>query len=90
MDSAYDHIQEENLPDHEREPSASNNEPKPAAGGLNTEFQEAYKAFSNSPWGARIGGFLGTVRKQVCQVFLMPICCRIASQPMTYIPYRWC
>ncbi|KAF1809712.1 BSD-domain-containing protein [Eremomyces bilateralis CBS 781.70] len=61
MDIAYDHIQEENLPDHERE-EAPAEESKPA--GLNTEFQEAYKAFSSSPWGSRIGGFLGNVRKQ--------------------------
>jgi len=32
---------------------------------LEADLQEAYKAFSASPWGAKIGGFLGTVVKQV-------------------------
>lgn len=31
---------------------------------LNEEFQSAYKAISNSPWGARFGAFVGNVRKQ--------------------------
>ena len=33
-------------------------------GTLNTEFQEAYKSFSASPWGARLGGFFSDVKKQ--------------------------
>jgi hypothetical protein len=32
---------------------------------LNEELQQAYKAISNSPWGARFGAFMGTVKKQV-------------------------
>ena len=59
MDAAYDHIQEETLrPDEVTHSSAE------SSSGLNTELQEAYKAFSASPWGARLGGFLGTVKKQ--------------------------
>ena len=62
MDVAYDHIQEEVLdPDalaHKHPPSA------PQSPTLQTEFQEAYKSFSASPWGARLGGFFSDVRKQ--------------------------
>lgn len=32
---------------------------------LNKDFQEAYKAISSSPWGAKLGGFFGSVVKQV-------------------------
>ncbi|KUJ23002.1 BSD-domain-containing protein [Mollisia scopiformis] len=60
MDLAYDHIQEEALsPD---EPSAKE-EKKPET-TINADFQEAYKAISSSPWGARLGGFFGSVVKQ--------------------------
>ena len=31
---------------------------------LQTEFQETFRAFSNSPWGAKLGGLWGNVRKQ--------------------------
>ena len=31
---------------------------------LQTEFQETFKAFSSSPWGAKLGGLWGNVRKQ--------------------------
>ena len=34
-----------------------------AGGTLSTDLQEAYKSFSTSDWGARLGGFFGTVRK---------------------------
>ncbi len=61
MDIAYDHIQEEVLsPDEVVEKDASKNE----KGNLNTELREAYTSFSASPWGARLGGFLGSVKKQ--------------------------
>lgn len=63
MDSAYDHIQEESYP---QDPA-----PKQEAGAsstqtsdFNTELQDAYKAISSSPWAARLGGFLGSVKKQ--------------------------
>lgn len=59
MDVAYDHIQEETLsPDEAAERSG---EP---INNLNTEFQEAFKAVSASPWGAKLGGFFGQVKKQ--------------------------
>jgi hypothetical protein len=61
MDLAYDHIQESALsPDETAENGA-----KKAESTLNTDFQEAYKAISSSPWGARLGGFFGNVVKQV-------------------------
>lgn len=62
MDIAYDHIQEEVLsPDQiaKKKPQ----DPNQKEGNLNTEFQEAYKSFSSSPWGARLGGFFSDVRK---------------------------
>ncbi|KAJ9640526.1 hypothetical protein H2199_006065 [Coniosporium tulheliwenetii] len=61
MDVAYDHIQEETFPD---DPEGKRNDNGPKSPSLNTEFQEAYKAFSSSPWGTRLGGFFGTVKKQ--------------------------
>ncbi|BCR92516.1 BSD domain-containing protein [Aspergillus chevalieri] len=67
MDFPYDHIQEEIL--------AANDPSKKGAQGessnnqqsnvdLNTELQETFRAFSASPWGARIGGLWDNVRKQ--------------------------
>lgn len=61
MDLAYDHIQEVVL--SPEEPSAKQ-ETQPET-TLNSDFHEAYKALSSSPWGARLGGFLGNVVKQV-------------------------
>ncbi|KAG8532921.1 uncharacterized protein KY384_002799 [Bacidia gigantensis] len=72
MDVAYDHVQEKNFPedakksdkgekttdpDHPDEATV----PKPT---LNSEFQEAYKSISSTPWGAKLGGFFSDVRKQ--------------------------
>ncbi len=62
MDLAYDHIQEEAL--SPKEPS-DKPEQKPETNTLNSDFQEAYKVISSSPWGARLGGFFGSVVKQV-------------------------
>jgi hypothetical protein len=62
MDLAYDHIQEEAL--SPEEPS-DKQEQKAETTTLNSDFQEAYKAISSSPWGARLGGFFGSVVKQV-------------------------
>jgi len=60
MDLAYDHIQEEALsPD-----DASAKKEKHPETTLNSDFQEAYKAISSSPWGAKLGGFFGSVVKQ--------------------------
>lgn len=62
MDLAYDHIQESALaPDQ----TASTEKAEPST--LNTDFQEAYKAISSSPWGSKLGGFFGSVVKQVGQ-----------------------
>lgn len=64
MDIAYDHIQEEALSPDAASSSTKAPEKKPD-NTLNTDFQEAYKAISSSPWGARLGGFFGNVVKQV-------------------------
>ena len=71
MDVAYDHIQEEALsPDAPNkkelssDPSSSSSAAEPKSPTLNTEFQEAYKSFSASPWGAKLGGFFSDVKKQ--------------------------
>ena len=61
MDVAYDHIQEEVF---SPEQATKDDGEKQDTGNLNTEFQEAYKSFSASPWGARLGGFFGSVKKQ--------------------------
>ena len=58
---AYDHIQEEVLATDD---TANREGDHHAASNLNTEFQEAYKSFSASPWGAKLGGFFGNVKKQ--------------------------
>ncbi len=66
MDVAYDHIQEEVLsPDEAAE--KQKNDAATRGSDLNTEFAEAYKAISSSPWGAKFGALVGTVKKQVCQ-----------------------
>jgi hypothetical protein len=62
MDLAYDHIQESALSPDE---TAENGDKKAGSSTLNKDFQEAYKAISSSPWGARLGGFFGSVVKQV-------------------------
>ncbi|KAL1964750.1 hypothetical protein VTN77DRAFT_6617 [Rasamsonia byssochlamydoides] len=66
MDIAYDHIQEEilasNGPSKSDDGSADANQ-RPNL-NLSAEFQETFRAFSNSPWGIRIGGILDNVRKQ--------------------------
>lgn len=69
MDLAYDHIQESALSPDE---SAENGGKRPEPSTLNTDFQEAYKAISSSSWGTRLGGFFGSMVKQV----------RLASNPM--------
>lgn len=61
MDAAYDHIQEEVIRSETPKPGES--QPRPG-GSLNTEFQEAYRSFSASPWGTKLGGLWGAVRKQ--------------------------
>ncbi|KAI9893990.1 MAG: hypothetical protein M1814_004760 [Vezdaea aestivalis] len=63
MDLAYDHIQEEILSPDEASAKARKQQDvdEPT---LNEEFAQAYKAISASPWGARFGAFVGTVKKQ--------------------------
>ena len=63
MDLAYDHIQEELLPQDEEAKPEKVAEPT----SLNNEIQDAYKAISSSPWATRLGGFFGSVKKQVWQ-----------------------
>ena len=68
MDAAYDHIQEQSFPDDkDSQPKApaGTGQQQSAQASINADLQEAYKAFSNSPWGVRIGGFFGAVAKQV-------------------------
>jgi hypothetical protein len=68
MDIAYDHLQEsftEETTTAPRAQSSTTGENKPAQQNtLNADLQDAYRAFSSSPWGARIGGFFGSVVKQ--------------------------
>ncbi|KAL1871186.1 hypothetical protein VTK73DRAFT_2237 [Phialemonium thermophilum] len=64
MDLAYDHIQEEAFPKETDEGSGRDRTGSEHASTLNVDIQEAYKAISSSPWGARIGGFFGNVVKQ--------------------------
>lgn len=61
MDVAYDHQFSENVtvPDKGKEAAHVEKE------SLNDELSQAFKAVSNSPWGARFGAFMGTVKKQV-------------------------
>lgn len=62
MDLAYDQIAADALP-KDNEESSSDNKPEPST--LNEDLQEAYRAISTSAWGSRLGGFFGTVVKQV-------------------------
>jgi len=61
MDVAYDHIQEEVLSPEE---AAKQEGEKQKPTNLNVEFQEAYKSFTATPWGAKLGGFFSDVKKQ--------------------------
>ena len=61
MDLACDHIQEEVLSTDELPRKDDQNSPQT---NLGAEFREAYKSFSASPWGARLGGFFNDVKKQ--------------------------
>lgn len=63
MDLAYDHIQEESFPKEDERPSSQNGTEQ-HNNTLNADLQDAYRAFSSSPWGAKIGGFFGNVVKQ--------------------------
>jgi hypothetical protein len=65
MDLAFNHIEDSYV---REQPSDDPSKPNQHASTLTEDIQETYKAFSASPWGAKIGGFLGTVRKQVCDL----------------------
>lgn len=69
MDFPYDHIQEEILAAND--PSKkdgsqgeSSNNAQQSNVDLNAELQDTLHAFTNSPWGVRIGGLWDNVRKQ--------------------------
>ncbi|OJK02311.1 hypothetical protein ASPACDRAFT_76712 [Aspergillus aculeatus ATCC 16872] len=68
MDVAYDHIQEEIFSSNDASKKETDqNEPAKTERSnvdLNAELQETFRAFSASPWGARIGGLWDNVRKQ--------------------------
>jgi hypothetical protein len=59
MDIAYDHILESSVAEEQQNRPAQQS-------SLNADLQDAYRTISSSAWGARIGGFLGSVVKQVC------------------------
>jgi hypothetical protein len=59
MDLAYDHLQDETYGKDAVDPNQNSS--------LNADLQDAYKAITTSPWGVRLGGFLGTVKKQARQ-----------------------
>jgi hypothetical protein len=67
MDIAYDHIQEEVLsPDTDAaQRQGDEQQQQQPAPSLNAEFAQAYKAISATPWGAKLGALVGTVKKQV-------------------------
>ncbi|RDW75161.1 BSD-domain-containing protein [Coleophoma cylindrospora] len=60
MDLAYDQIIQASVKEQEKK---DDQDDKPEQ-TLNEDFQEAYKAISSSPWGAKLGGFFGSVVKQ--------------------------
>jgi hypothetical protein len=63
MDLAFDHIQDANA--RESNQSSDGTKQDQPQSTLNDDLQDAYKAISESAWGARIGGFFGNVVKQV-------------------------
>ncbi|KAK7753891.1 hypothetical protein SLS62_004257 [Diatrype stigma] len=70
MDLAYDNIAKESLPDDAERSSSSSSEKKPEPSStLNEDIQEAYRAFSSSPWGTWLGGQVGKVVKQGGEVY---------------------
>ncbi|KAK4134899.1 BSD-domain-containing protein [Trichocladium antarcticum] len=76
MDLAYDHILESSFPEEHSNAQNGDKKAVPQA-SLNEDLQDAYRAISSSPWGARIGGFFGTVVKQGGSVY------REATQELT-------
>jgi hypothetical protein len=66
MDLAYDQIAADALP-KDNEQSSSENKATEQQASLNEDLQEAYRAISTSAWGSKLGGFFGTVVKQVME-----------------------
>lgn len=76
MDFAYDQIavrtssnDRSTTPKPSDDPTASDSTSttptrQPDRQNLQTEFQETFKAFSNSPWGTKLGGWWSTARTQ--------------------------
>jgi len=64
MDVAYDHTFTDDV-EVDRKGKSAAPVASPEEESLNEELQQAYKAISTSPWGARLGAFVGTVKKQV-------------------------
>ena len=64
MDLAYDHVQEAVVEAGDGKSTTSTSTVGNSASSLNAEFNEAYKAISNSPWGMKFGGWFGEVKKQ--------------------------
>jgi hypothetical protein len=74
MDVAYDHIQEEAFPEDEddkKRPGDNKKEESAPQQSINQDFQDAYKAFSSSPWGVKLGGFWASAKKQVCAFHML-------------------
>ncbi|KAJ8099349.1 hypothetical protein POJ06DRAFT_282393 [Lipomyces tetrasporus] len=65
MDTAYDAIQQEALPDKDFvDRPAEGSSSEQAAPTLSEEINDAVQTFQHSAWGAKIGGLWETVRKQ--------------------------
>lgn len=67
MDAVYDQIQEEAYTPEadDRVDEQGHGRPRAGSNALGTEFKEAYQVITATPWGARLGGFFGQVKKQV-------------------------
>ncbi|EGP88007.1 unnamed protein product [Zymoseptoria tritici ST99CH_3D1] len=64
MDVAYDHIQKDAL-DPSEQPEGNTETPRAnTTSNLNTEFSQAFKAVSSSPWGAKLNGWFSQAVEQ--------------------------
>ena len=64
MDVAYDAVTKESYPEDESSKGTSEQPTRDRSESVNNEFRDAYKAFSDSSWGATFGGWWGQVKKQ--------------------------
>ena len=81
MDFAYDHITERSIsndrsntatpkPSDPESTTPTNTQPvEPPRATLQSEFQESFKAFSNSPWGKQLGGWWSTAKDQAASTY---------------------